>query len=104
MSEAELKADVEAAIKENREPYGYTLLTNYYYMIREIGGYKTGAYVDGRESEERNNPFIKSNSGSEGYIIELGYITSENDLKYVNEYQTEYLEAIKDSIVTYLNS
>ena len=103
MSEKELKDDVEAAIKENREPYGYTLFTNYYYMIREVGGYKTGAYVDGRESEDRNNPFVKSNSGSESYIIELGYITNDEDLNYVNNYQTEYLTAIKDSIVTYLN-
>ena len=104
MSEAELIEDIKAAEKENREPFGYTLTTNYYYMIREVGGYKTGAYVDGRESEERNNPYVDANYGSESYIIEFGYITSDQDRENITNHQDKYLEAVKDSIVTYLNN
>ena len=73
-------------------------------MIREVGGYKTGAYVDGRESEERNNPYVDANYGSESYIIEFGYITSDQDRENITNHQDKYLEAVKDSIVTYLNN
>ena len=75
--------------------------TNYYYMIRETGGYMSGAYVDGREGN-RNNPYVKSNVGSESYILELGYITSEHDLNLIDHHNTEYLQAVSDAISSYL--
>ena len=101
MGDKELEEFVTDAIENNYEKYSVSKETNYYYMIRETGGYMSGAYVDGREGN-RNNPYVKSNVGSESYILELGYITSEHDLNLINNHNTEYLQAVSDAISSYL--
>ena len=101
MGDKELEEFVTDAIENNYEKYSVSKETNYYYMIRETGGYMSGAYVDGREGN-RNNPYVKSNVGSESYILELGYITSEHDLNLINNHSTEYLQAVSDAISSYL--
>ena len=101
MGDKELEEFVTDAIENNYEKYSVSKETNYYYMIRETGGYMSGAYVDGREGN-RNNPYVKSNVGSESYILELGYITSEHDLNLIDHHNTEYLQAVSDAISSYL--
>ena len=71
-------------------------------MIRETGGYMTGAYVDGRDGDDAN-PYVLSNRGIESYILELGYITSQTDLDYINKYMNDYIKSVSDSITDYLN-
>lgn len=101
MSDHDLEDFVTDAIENNYEQYIVDNSTNYYYMIRETGGYMSGAYVDGREGN-RNNPYVLSNVGSESYILELGYITSTKDQEYVNNYKKDYLNAVGDAIISYL--
>jgi len=79
-------------------PYDITTKSNYYYMIRETGGIVTGAYVDDRNSEIIGNPYVKSNVGTESYLLELGYLSNKNDLNNVINNMNKYVEAISNSI------
>ncbi len=84
------------------EPFDVSLNTNYYFMIRETGGYMTGAYVDGRDGNDAN-PYVDSNVGLESYILELGYITSQTDLDYIDNYKEEYMASVSDTLTSYYN-
>lgn len=84
------------------EPFDVSLSTNYYFMIRETGGYMTGAYVDGRDGEDAN-PYVNSNRGLESYILELGYITSQTDLDYIDKYKKDFMQSVSDVITSYYN-
>ena len=87
--------DVDYDIQEN---------TNYLFMIREPGCKITGAYVDKRNKDTIGyNPYYKSNVGVEAYLLELGYITNAEDLKYIVDNKDEYAKVIADSIYDYLN-
>lgn len=90
--------------RKGLNPYDITTNSNYYYMIRETGGIITGAYVDGRnEKLEKNailsNPYYKSNTGTETYLLELGYITSPNDRENMLNNMDKYVDAIVDSFM-----
>ena len=67
-------------------------------MIRETGGIVTGAYVDDRNEEILGNPYVKSNVGVEAYLLELGYLTSKNDLNNIVNNLDKYIAGIVDSI------
>ena len=71
-------------------------------MIRETGGYMTGAYIDGRDGDDENK-FVLSNRGIESYILELGYINNENDLKIIDEQKKDYMKIVSDTIKEYYN-
>lgn len=88
--------------EKNYTPFKVSKNTNYYFMIRETGGYMTGAYIDGRDGEGINS-YVLSNRGIESYILELGYISSKTDLNYVDKYKEDYIQAISNSIADYLN-
>lgn len=94
--------DVNDAIKDykkqNRNPYEVSTNSSYYYMIRETGGIVTGAYVDDRNEEILGNPYVKSNVGVEAYLLELGYLTSKNDLNNIVNNLDKYITGIVDSI------
>lgn len=94
--------DIDSSMREYQEknlmPYEITTNTNYYYMIRETGGIVTGAYVDGRNSEILANPYVKSNVGTESYILELGYLSNKNDLNNVINNIDKYALGIAVSI------
>lgn len=94
--------NIDSSMKEyqdkNLNPYEITTNSNYYYMIRETGGIITGAYVDDRNSEILANPFVKSNVGTESYILELGYLSNKNDLNNVINNMDKYAEGIALSI------
>lgn len=71
------------------------------YMIREVGGIQTHAYVDGRNDSYGINPYYNSNQTAEGYLIELGYISYEEDLnKLINE-PNSFSKEISNAIVKF---
>lgn len=70
----------------------------YLYIIREIGGIATGAYVDDSYENYSENIYRNSNVGIEGYLIELGYINISEDLYNVLNNSDLYAEAIANSI------
>lgn len=71
------------------------------YMIREVGGISTHAYVDGRNEKYGLNPYYNSNQTTEGYLIELGYISYEDDLISLTKNTNKYSDAILKSIKEY---
>ncbi len=97
-TEAEIIESAESANKKGFEPYNITTSTPYLYMIREVGGKTTGAYIDGRNKGLGTNMFYDSNIGVESYLIELGYIINKTDLNNMLNNQTAYIEAIAKSI------
>lgn len=97
-TEAEIEESAETAQKKGFEPYNITTSTPYLYMIREVGGKTTGAYIDGRNKGLGTNMYYNSNIGVESYLIELGYIINKTDLNNMLNNQTSYVEAIAKSI------
>ena len=72
-------------------------------MIRETGGIMTGAYVDNRNEEQTGNDYYNSNIGAEAYLLELSYISNQEDLNIIKQEQDKYVEAISNSIITNFN-
>lgn len=97
------ETEIENSRQENEEkgrvPYDITAKSNYYYIIRETGGITTGAYVDDRNEEIKGNPYVKSNIGSETYLLELGYISNKNDLDNLLNNMDKYATGITNSIL-----
>lgn len=83
-------------------PYNRTTSTSYMYMIREVGGIATGAYVDGRNQRYGTNEYYNSNIGIESYLIELGYINNKKDLNNMLNNQSAYITAIKKTVEEYI--
>lgn len=73
----------------------------YLFIIREIGGISTGAYVNGSNPSYGENVYRNSNVGVEGYLIELGYMNVNSDLRNVLNNGDSYMQAITDSINSY---
>ena len=88
---------------------GYTLYdikddTPYMFMIREIGGYVTHAYTDGRNADEGTNIYINSNQTAEPYLFELGYMTYPSDLESLLNNPDKYASVIANAIDEYLKN
>ena len=73
----------------------------YLFIIREIGGISTGAYVNGSNPNYNENIYRNSNVGVEGYLIELGYMNVKSDLMNVLNNGDSYVQAIVDTINSY---
>ena len=73
----------------------------YLYIIREIGGIATGAYVDGTNKAYGVNEHRNSNVGIEGYLVELGYINVDEDLNNILRNGNLYVQAITKSIANF---
>lgn len=97
-TESEIENSSKESEEKGRVPYDITTKSNYYYIIRETGGIITGAYVDNRNEEIKANPYVKSNVGSETYLLELGYISNNNDLDNLLNNTDKYAEGIVKSI------
>ncbi len=97
-SESEINSSNEKAIEKGQTPYDITTKSNYLYMIRETGGIMTGAYVDDRNEKQQANDYYNSNIGTEAYLMELGYLSSDNDLNIIKTEQKQIAEAIAKSI------
>ena len=78
--------------------------SNYFYMIRETGGFMTGAYVDDSNPEEVGvNPYYDSNVGNESYLLELGYLSNSSDLNIISNSIDDIAKAISDAIIAKFN-
>ena len=84
-------------------PYDITLGAPYMYMIREVGGIHTYAYIDGRNEVYGLNKYYNSNQTAEPYLIELAYINYSEDLKKVLNNPEEFSSAVSSAIKEYLN-
>lgn len=95
-------------MEDDAKKDGYTMYENattdstYYYIIRETGGIVTGAYVDDRNPKKDGNPYVNSNHGCETYLLELGYLNSKSNLEILSNEKDKYVEAIYNSVKTYL--
>ncbi len=98
------KGEIEQALKryeaKNYQPYNVTTKSNYLYMIRETGGILTGAYVDDSNEKVGTNPYYNSNIGNETYLLELGYITNNDDLELLQNNKEKYATAIANAIIS----
>ena len=97
-SEKEIESSSKKMIDKGRKPYDITTNSNYLYMIRETGGFMTGAYVDDRNEEQVANDYYNSNIGAESYLLELCYLTNKSDLEIIKNKQNEYINAISNTI------
>ncbi len=103
LKKSDLEAMEKTAEKEGYEPYPLaTTNSTYYYIIRETGGVVTGSYVDDRNKEKPWNNYYNSNHGCESYLVEVGYINSLKNLNILLNEKDKYIEAIKRTIVDYL--
>lgn len=86
------------AKKAGYEPYNINTSTPYLYIIREIGGINTNAYVDGRNKSFGANKYYNSNYGIEGYKVYLGYMDIEQDLNNIVANYSSYADGICNAI------
>ncbi len=94
----DIKENIVASKKGGFEPYNLDTTINYYYIIRELGGKITGAYIDGRNENYGKNKYFNSNIGIETYLVELGYITHNEDLNNLLNNQSGYVNGIVNAI------
>lgn len=98
LSKYSIESSRKSAEKAGYEPYDLTTDTPSLYMIRELGGICTNAYMDGRNKIYGANKFVNSNIGIESYLLELGYINNEEDLNNILQNQDLYIQAIVESV------
>ena len=99
----DLQESYETAITNGYEPYDISTKTTYYFIIRETGGYMSGAYKDARDGSAYNN-YVDSNVGMESYLLELGYLTSKKDINNIKDNIDGYVDGIVDGILSELSS
>ena len=92
------------AIQLGYEPYIVPDNVTYYYFIRETGGIMTNAFSDGRNPKYLENPYRNLNQGVEAYLCELAYISNSNDLNSIINNKDNYITALKESIISYVNN
>ncbi len=102
-SEADISENKAGAQKNGYEPYNITTDTDYYFMIRELGGVATNAYVDGRNPKYGSNNFRNSRNGVETLICELGFISVDEDLEHILNNKELYVKAIVEGFETWRN-
>ena len=93
----------ESMIEEGMQPYNIVLNCPYMYMIREVGGIHTYAYVDGRDSETGLNSHYNSNHTAEPYLLELAYLNYPSDLSKAVNNSDEFAAMISSAVKEYLN-
>lgn len=92
----------EGNVKDNMPKYDITTKTNYYFIIRETGGYMTGAYVEYDTPNYSKNIYANHNRGVESYIIEFAYINRLDNINFFEKNYNKYIEAVSQSILTKL--
>jgi len=98
-TESEVQSSLEGYDNKGYKPYNVTTKSNYLYMIRETGGYMTGAYVDDSNPEKVGvNPYYNSNIGNESYLLEIGYLSNSSDLDILLKEEDKIVDAISDAI------
>lgn len=103
-SQNEISNSLEGYKKKDYKPYNITKTSNYLYIIRETGGYMTGAYVDNSNPEKvGTNPYYNSNIGNESYLLELGYLSNKNDQSILDKEEDKIAEVIANTIIEELS-
>lgn len=99
-TEAEVKSSLNGYKEKGYKAYGVSTNSNYLYMIRETGGYLTGAYVDDSNPDKVGvNPYYNSNIGNEAYLLELSYLSNSSDLNILLKSEEKLATLIGESIV-----
>ena len=101
LQDIDLREASETAKTQGYKPYDIDLKTTYYFIIRETGGYMSGAYKDGRDGTAYNY-YYNSNVGMESYLLELGYLTSKKDVTNIKNNNDKYAKSIAQSILNEL--
>lgn len=101
-TEQDIIDDYKESIENGFDPYEIEVGAPEMYMIREVGGKATKAFVDGRIKEYGLNPYYNSNQTAESYLLELGYISNENDLKEIINNYDSIAKSIENAIKEYL--
>ena len=96
--EHEIAESIETAKNIGFKPYDIKEYTPYLYIIRETGGIATGAYIDGRNKNYGTNLYYDSNIGIESYLLEIGYINSQEDLPNILSNEEGYVKGIVKTI------
>ena len=100
------KVDIKESENEQKEnglkPYDIVEGAPSMYMIREVGGVNTNAYIDGRNDKHGTNKYYNSNKTAEPYLLELGYLNYSSDLKILANTPEKFADAISSSIKEYL--
>ena len=103
-SESDIKSSLDGYENKGYNPYNVSTNSNYYYMIRETGGYMTGAYIDDSNPEKVGvNPYYNSNVANESYLLELGYLSNSSDLNIIDSSINDIASAISDAIISKFN-
>ena len=101
--QSDIDESTEEMIEEEMQPYEIVLGSPYMYMIREVGGVHTYAYIDGRNEQYGLNPYYNSNKTAEPYLIELAYINYSEDLKKALNNPKDFSNAVSSAIKEFLN-
>ena len=103
-TEQEIESSKDSAREKNRNIYDITTNSNYLYMIRETGGFMTGAYVDNRnKAKVGENPYYNSNIGNETYLIEVAYMSNQSDLDILSSSINIIADSISNAIIEEIN-
>lgn len=103
-TDSEVSSSLSEYDKKGYKQFDVSNKSNYLYMIRETGGYLTGAYVDDRNlSKVGVNPYYNSNIGNESYLLELGYLSSSNDISILLKNEEKIAKLIGDAIIKELS-
>ena len=98
----DIEDSTERLIKDEKKPYDITTDSNYYFMIRETGGFMTGAYVDNRNDDVIYNPYYNSNVGIESYLLELGYLSNKDDLNNILNNTDKFTDSIAKTFTSFI--
>ena len=101
-SESDIEDSKQEALKKGNKPYNIKVGAPSMYMIREVGGLQTYAYVDGRNDDVGTNKYYNAIQVAEPYLIEVAYINYENDLKKILNNSDDFAIAIADALKEYL--
>ena len=99
----DIKESKEEMLNKNYKPYDMEVGAPYMFMIREVGGIATHAYVDGRNQVYGENKYYNSNQTAEPYLLELGYINYSKDLENLTKRPDAFAKAISRAIEEHLN-
>lgn len=103
-TQSEINSSMEENAEKGYKAYSISTKSSYLYMIRETGGYLTGAYVDDSNPDKVGvNPYYNSNIGNESYLLELGYLSNNGDINILLSSEDSLSKAIGDSIIKELS-
>ena len=98
-TDSEISSSLKGYKDKSYKAYNITTKSNYLYMIRETGGFMTGAYVDSSNPDKVGvNPYYNSNIGNESYLLELGYMSNNGDFDILLKSKDQIAKAISNSI------